>query len=515
MERHIYNHTQKLRKQLRDSISGTENVDIIKSDISQLDYLEKGKKQGAPVGTIKDMGGRPYIKTAEGWKYHGKGEGAKAQENAASSGHAQFKVGAGHKITTGEGVTGTVKHQDATHTYLEHKKEDGKTKVSKIKNEDVESNVKTGKWEHHIPASEAQKGAQQSAAAASGTGEKKLTESDQMAADKMKDIATRFKTFEMMAQAVIRGRSKSMIAYGTGGVGKTYTVAQQLKKANKIEFDEDRMKPGDDDYDYVKITGKATPTAVYKALYEHNKKIVMFDDCDSVLKNPDAVNFFKGALDTSGDGTISYGSSKKIKDEDGEDLPQRFKFTGRVIFISNLPPDEMPQPLKSRGLKIDLSMDKKQTVDRIRDIATNKEGKMQNLQFPGIESYKDEDMKTVIDYIDKNKDHIGDLNVRTIGKILTMKQMADEIGESKNWEKYADQELFSKSEDFNYNGGIFKGYLNNVASLYKSNVPPIYKSEDVKSHDYIQKGGVGNKKKDIKKAQTDELNEAFASLIKE
>jgi len=48
------------------------------------DLLEKGKAS-QPIGTIKEMGGRNYIKTIQGWKYHGKGTGSKAQEHAAGA----------------------------------------------------------------------------------------------------------------------------------------------------------------------------------------------------------------------------------------------------------------------------------------------------------------------------------------------------------------------------------------------------------------------------------------------
>lgn len=39
-----------------------------------------------PIGMIKEMGGRKYIKTPTGWKYHGKGKGAKAQAHAREHG---------------------------------------------------------------------------------------------------------------------------------------------------------------------------------------------------------------------------------------------------------------------------------------------------------------------------------------------------------------------------------------------------------------------------------------------
>lgn len=58
------------------------NIDIIAQ--KQLNDLEKGGKR-AQIGEKRMFGGREYIKTAEGWKYHGKGRGKKAQAHAAGT----------------------------------------------------------------------------------------------------------------------------------------------------------------------------------------------------------------------------------------------------------------------------------------------------------------------------------------------------------------------------------------------------------------------------------------------
>lgn len=47
------------------------------------DYLEKGGKR-ATIGEIRTFGGRDYIKTTAGWKFHGKGTGAKEHQKQAS-----------------------------------------------------------------------------------------------------------------------------------------------------------------------------------------------------------------------------------------------------------------------------------------------------------------------------------------------------------------------------------------------------------------------------------------------
>ena len=273
------------------------------------------------------------------------------------------------------------------------------------------------------------------------------------------DINQRFEAYARYTKAVIQGKFKSCIAYGTGGVGKTYTALKQLEIAGKVGFDEELHQPvvaaeGEEDedggtltsdYDYVKITGKATPTAVYAALYEHNGKILVFDDCDSVLKNEDAINIFKGALDTSGDGTITYASASKIFTSTGALVPKRFKFSGRALFISNLSSTEMPQPLKSRSLRVDLTMDKIQTMERLRKIATNPHtGQYTNLHFPNVH-YTHDDLAGILDFIDKYKNVLSDLNVRTVGAFLAIKQIADI--DNVNWEEELKHMVFSKGED--------------------------------------------------------------------
>ena len=435
--------------------------DIIKGELDHLNQIdqeafEKAKK-GAPIGTKKMFGGREYIKTATGWKYSGKGGGKKAQEHAAGAkGHSQPAGGnkgaaqqpphVGKTITAPDGTKGKIAHQDNDSAYVST--DDGKT--HKVPNDHLEN-----KYKKELDAAP-----DPNAAVAK-------TQSD----DPKADVNKRFEAFARFTKSVMNGGMKSMIAYGTGGVGKTYTVTSQLEAAGKKAFDEDKHVPGDDDYDYVKITGKSTPTAVYKALFEHNGKIILFDDCDSVLQHEDAINLFKGALDTSGDGTISYGSAKAIKDDDGEPIPKRFKFDGKVMFISNLPSDKVPQPLKSRALRVDLTMSPEQTIDRIRYIATHPETKeMTNLRFPGIKKYTTQDMKDVIQFIDDHKDILSDINVRTVGAMLAIKQQADKEGV--DWKEDAQHMVLSKAQQTKpldvYNGGIVQARAQIVKSLYKS-----------------------------------------------
>ena len=89
--------------------------------------------------------------------------------------------------------------------------------------------------------------------------------------------------------------------------------------------------------------------------------VLVMDDCDSVLKDAVSVSILKAALDSYDKRIISWNAD--IRDED---LPRCFEFTGRVIFISNMPSIAMDQAIISRSMAVDLSMTAKQKVERMR-----------------------------------------------------------------------------------------------------------------------------------------------------
>jgi hypothetical protein len=119
--------------------------DLIQKGQQSLDLLEKGGKK-AVIGETRAFGGRQYIKTATGWKFHGKGTSANAKAHKAAAGEHHLnnaledaaakhdhsnkefedapeghkhEVGAAVKVHNGitdpqgkQGQTGTVVHSD-------------------------------------------------------------------------------------------------------------------------------------------------------------------------------------------------------------------------------------------------------------------------------------------------------------------------------------------------------------------------------------------------------------------
>lgn len=227
------------------------------------------------------------------------------------------------------------------------------------------------------------------------------------------------------------------------------TINPKTKKIF-VEYDPDKHAVGTDDYDYVKITGKATTSGVVQAMWEHNGKMLLFDDCDTALTQPDTIMIFKGALDSTGDGKISTLSQKPLKDADGLPIPQTFKFNGRAFFISNLKGNQIDQAIKSRSLRIDLSMTVDQTIQRIKAIARNKEGKSTNIKLYDTDgsqlSYTHDDMEAAIQFLEKYKNKTGDLNIRTLGNVVRVIHEGKEEGETEHeWKDAAKSFILAKS----------------------------------------------------------------------
>ena len=186
------------------------------------------------------------------------------------------------------------------------------------------------------------------------------------------DINTRFGFVEKLVTMVATGVQPSAVITGQGGLGKTYTVTKTLETngykdiSDLADFQVGSVINTRKCFTFIK--GYSTAKGLYRTLFENNKSIIVFDDCDAVLKDPVALNLLKGALDSYGKRIISWNADFK-----DEDLPKSFNFEGRVIFISNMEQGKIDQAIRSRSMMIDLSMTLDQKIDRMEHIALSEE----------------------------------------------------------------------------------------------------------------------------------------------
>lgn len=167
-----------------------------------------------------------------------------------------------------------------------------------------------------------------------------------------------------MAAMVAKKISPSLVITGQPGLGKTFQVIAMLNEMG--------MREG---WDYVHVKGRASAAGMFITLYENRDKLVIFDDCDSVFRDQDAVNVLKGALDSYDRRVISWISAKPLKDGDGDEMPRSFTFTGQVIFISNMDISRIDPAIRSRAFVTDISLTNDQMIQRMRALLKDIEPK--------------------------------------------------------------------------------------------------------------------------------------------
>lgn len=200
------------------------------------------------------------------------------------------------------------------------------------------------------------------------------------------NINQRFNFLQDLTSMVVMGNTPSLIVTGEGGLGKTHTVTETIKELNL------------DDNDWVTFKGYSTARGLYNTLFDHNGKLIVFDDCDSVLEDKVALNILKSALDSYETRQITWMAKMTKSDE----YPNQFNFTGRVIFISNKDRSKIDGAILSRSLTVDLSMSPQEKIERMSFI------------LPRILPTVPLDVKVdALNFLDQNKDS-AQLNLRTL-----------------------------------------------------------------------------------------------------
>jgi len=198
-------------------------------------------------------------------------------------------------------------------------------------------------------------------------------------------INQRFEFLKNLTNMVICEISPSLIITGEGGLGKTYSVLETIGES----FLE---KSG-----WVQFKGFSTARGLYNTLFDNNGKLIVFDDCDSILEDKVALNILKSALDSYDTRTISWMSKMNKSDE----YPNQFNFTGRIIFISNKAKSSIDQAILSRSLTVDLSMTKEEKIERMSHI-------LENI----LPSYPVNVKKDALDFLSSEKSH--NLTIRSL-----------------------------------------------------------------------------------------------------
>lgn len=260
------------------------------------------------------------------------------------------------------------------------------------------------------------------------TGEKKTFEQiagEKKAATSEKfNINERFEFVEGLVNMIASGLTPSAVITGEGGLGKTYTVNKTLVASGLKDLSDvgalEVASTINRRNSFTSVKGYSTPKGLYRTLYENKDSVVVFDDCDSILKDPVALNLLKSALDSYGKRIISWNAEGFGRDDE---LPRSFEFKGRVIFISNLAQDKIDQAIRSRSMMVDLSMTEDQKIERMEVIAQSEEF---------MPEFTTEFKKDALDLIRDLKQDAKEISLRTLISVTKIRASGN-----KNWKGMA------------------------------------------------------------------------------
>ena len=238
-------------------------------------------------------------------------------------------------------------------------------------------------------------------------------------------INQRFGFLTDMVTMLAKGDQASVVVTGPGGLGKSHTVTKALTTFGLKDMsvlDDFEIGAEVPKNAFVTIKGYSTPKGLYRTLYENRKSTIIFDDCDSVLKDAVSLNLLKGALDSYSKRIISWRADFK-----DDELPQSFEFKGRVVFISNLSSSSLDQAILTRSMVVDLTMTTEQKVERMRHIATESDF------MPDFEMKFKTD---ALDLIASLKDSVKELSLRTLIQVVKIRK-SNPNGNWKDLAEYA------------------------------------------------------------------------------
>lgn len=180
-----------------------------------------------------------------------------------------------------------------------------------------------------------------------------------------------------------KGLLPSLLITGQNGIGKVYNIDKILDQFGKKQDT------------WTKISGKTTTESIYETLWKNNDKIVVFENCDNIFKDPDSIVLINKLFENTESRELSIGSQKdgfvyasdldnnvdiadrvnewsSAHDKDG--LPDHFIFEGQAILITNMDKAELfkkDEELLNKCTSIDIVSSAQDVIKRMETILPN------------------------------------------------------------------------------------------------------------------------------------------------
>jgi hypothetical protein len=253
--------------------------------------------------------------------------------------------------------------------------------------------------------------------------------------------------FDVLKERVINfatsesGIFKGLLVTGPAGIGKSVTIEQALKEANKITKKQT----------YQLVKGKVSSVGFYAALYKNHQKnrIIWFDDVSGILDDETSLEILKAATSRQFEPrTITWGKAQSTFFRDN-DIPNSFDYQGHIIISTNRNVSPAAQTKKmrdhysaitSRMPPTDLTLSKKETFIWTEYLIKER-GMLSENCISHKGGFSDAVVKDTLDYLYNHQHELHELTPRIADAIAGARfEWGPEKGyEANKWLVVADQ----------------------------------------------------------------------------
>jgi len=171
-------------------------------------------------------------------------------------------------------------------------------------------------------------------------------------ADYQLDLEGKLDMVRKSIRAVTRGYQQSRAVLGAKGIGKSYTVIDEVD--NEIEF---AANEGRTLKRQVITGGIKDAMSFYATLCDYNdpNMVLIFDDVNTVVTNKDCRELLRAAVANEPERLIAYLSSNKVIRGMKGTYFNKIKFKSKILLITNIPKYKIDPGVLSRMSPIEIN----------------------------------------------------------------------------------------------------------------------------------------------------------------
>lgn len=247
------------------------------------------------------------------------------------------------------------------------------------------------------------------------------------------DIEETFDILKEMTGAIASGTVKGLVVSGPAGIGKSHTVETTLKEELEV-VGKLRGIPTM----YESIHGAMSASVLYEKLFKFKdqNQVLVFDDCDGILYDEDALNILKAALDSKPVRTIHWNTNSYVLDAKG--IPNSFDYSGSIIFITNVDFAQVRSPRIANHLQAIVSRCHYMSlgINTTREKMIHIKNVVSKYDMLSRHGFSNEQTTEVMTYVIENADKLREVSLRSVIKVADLRKAMPT-----RWQKFAEKNV--------------------------------------------------------------------------